>query len=307
MRDRLPIALSSAALVVALFGVTPLGQAADDAARAGMGAAQAIVPLKKKPRVLRGPRGPRGPAGPAGPRGAEGPQGAVGPQGTAGPQGPAGAQGPQGERGLQGERGPEGPPNPNAVNADKLDDLDSTAFLRNGAVAGGRLAGTYPNPSIPANSLTGNDVNEATLGQVPTAATAVNATNAASLGGNAAASYLRAVKFSWTREQNEPGYVTLFNIAGGLRIAAGCDNVAGTDDRLWMVYDTNVDDAWIRAHGYADNNFDMADGPIERQGTDGWRTIVYHAPSGLVVTVAYAAWEDSSTHDCEVHGTAWYG
>ena len=33
-------------------------------------------------------------------------------------------------------------------NADKLDKLDSTAFLRSGAGAGGALAGSYPNPSL---------------------------------------------------------------------------------------------------------------------------------------------------------------
>jgi hypothetical protein len=35
-------------------------------------------------------------------------------------------------------------------NASKLDKLDSTAFQRSGAAAGGALAGTYPNPSIAA-------------------------------------------------------------------------------------------------------------------------------------------------------------
>jgi hypothetical protein len=35
-------------------------------------------------------------------------------------------------------------------NASKLDKLDSTAFQRSGAAAGGALAGSYPNPSIAA-------------------------------------------------------------------------------------------------------------------------------------------------------------
>jgi hypothetical protein len=33
-------------------------------------------------------------------------------------------------------------------NADKLDNLDSAAFVRSGAAAGGELAGNYPNPSL---------------------------------------------------------------------------------------------------------------------------------------------------------------
>jgi Collagen triple helix repeat (20 copies) len=103
VRDRLPIALSSAALIVALFGVTPLGQAAGDAADSSL----ELVGLqaKKKPKVLRGPRGPRGPRGFQGARGVAGPAGAQGPQGAAGPQGPPGAQGPAGTQGPKGEPG----------------------------------------------------------------------------------------------------------------------------------------------------------------------------------------------------------
>lgn len=60
---------------------------------------------------------------------------------------------------------------PSAGNAGLLDGSNSASFLRNGAVAGGRLGGTYPNPTIPANSLTGGDINESSLGQVPNAST----------------------------------------------------------------------------------------------------------------------------------------
>lgn len=44
--------------------------------------------------------------------------------------GPQGAQGAQGAQGPQGIQGPAGAPNPNAVDSDKLDGLDSTAFAR---------------------------------------------------------------------------------------------------------------------------------------------------------------------------------
>jgi hypothetical protein len=71
--------------------------------------------------------------------------------GAVGPQGPKGEPGPPGEQGPPGVTGP----------------------------AGGALTGTYPNPQIASNaigsaqvtddSLTGSDVKEATLGQVPSA------------------------------------------------------------------------------------------------------------------------------------------
>jgi hypothetical protein len=106
LRNRLPIALSSAALVVALLGATPLGHAAGGAAASSL----ELVGLqqKKKPKVLRGPRGPRGPRGLVGPRGAQGLPGPAGAQGAPGAQGDPGPAGPQGPQGPQGAQGPPG-------------------------------------------------------------------------------------------------------------------------------------------------------------------------------------------------------
>jgi hypothetical protein len=113
LRDKIPIALAAAALVVALLGTTPLGQAAGDAADSSL----KLVGIQAKKKPLRGPRGPRGPAGPRGPQGpvgSQGPQGLQGPlgaQGVPGAQGVSGADGatgPKGEKGDTGERGPQG-------------------------------------------------------------------------------------------------------------------------------------------------------------------------------------------------------
>jgi hypothetical protein len=156
MKQRLSLALSAAAFAVALFGVTPLGQATtnvggdalDAAAAPAKAPLQAIGVIKRGPRGprgLRGRPGPPGPAGPIGPTGPAGPKGDTGATGPAGPAGlkgdtgatgPAGPKGDTGATGPQGPQGPEGPPNPNAVsaqNADKLDNLDSTDFFASSA------------------------------------------------------------------------------------------------------------------------------------------------------------------------------
>jgi hypothetical protein len=121
VRARLPLVLSATALVVALFGATPLGHAvvsavpplathaktADYARNAG---AVNGIKASKRPRTgwlvplgkggkfpasvgVAGPAGAQGPAGPAGPAGPKGDAGAKGVSGPSGPGGPPGISG----------------------------------------------------------------------------------------------------------------------------------------------------------------------------------------------------------------------
>lgn len=84
MKQRLHWALTITALVVAVFGVTPLGSAT---VRSAVAAAEAPLHasgvLTRGPRGSRGPRGLRGIPGPRGPKGAEGDQGPQGLPGAA--------------------------------------------------------------------------------------------------------------------------------------------------------------------------------------------------------------------------------
>src|SRR5438552_428757 len=88
MKRSFPIVISITALVVAVLGTTPFGQAAVDGAKVAVAPAkvplQAVGVIKRGPRGKRGLRGPRGPVGPQGPAGS---QGATGPQGVQGPAG----------------------------------------------------------------------------------------------------------------------------------------------------------------------------------------------------------------------------
>jgi hypothetical protein len=73
---RLAVALSAAALLVALLGATPLGNAAQKTVK------QVVRAGKVEKSGARGPRGRRGPRGPRGPRGFQGAPGEKGDPGS---------------------------------------------------------------------------------------------------------------------------------------------------------------------------------------------------------------------------------
>ena len=104
MRHRTSIVLSSVALVVAVLGVTPLGNAA-------VSRIAAVVPFAKQAGNAAKLNGHRSSL-----TGARGTIPVVGKNGKlpaslggVGPQGPAGPAGPKGERGPKGDPGPIGP------------------------------------------------------------------------------------------------------------------------------------------------------------------------------------------------------
>jgi hypothetical protein len=160
MKNRLPLALSIVAVLLALLGWTPLGEAAKVlpfarfAANAGKVNGIKASRTPKAGQLLALDASTKFPASiaPAGKDGKDGKNGSPGPAGPQGPRGPAGPQGPPGSG--TGGGAPSGP-------------------------AGGALKGTYPNPTVAANSigtnevadnsLTGADIDESTLGQVAAA------------------------------------------------------------------------------------------------------------------------------------------
>jgi hypothetical protein len=108
VKQRLPIVLSASAFVLALLGITPIGQSASRYVGTSAHRAAVATGLSRGPRGPRGPRGYRGRVGPQGPKGDPGPGGPAGPQGVQGPQGvpgPQGVQGPKGDPGLLADWG----------------------------------------------------------------------------------------------------------------------------------------------------------------------------------------------------------
>jgi len=134
MRKRLPVILSTAAGVLVLLALSPLGEAtANLIAKPVPRAKLALVArnalrldghtASKHPKAgqipVVGPSGklakaliPSGLAGPAGAKGATGPTGAGGAPGSAGPSGPTGAAGATGATGAAGQAGTAGPQGP---------------------------------------------------------------------------------------------------------------------------------------------------------------------------------------------------
>ncbi len=110
MKNRLPIVLSTTALVVAVFGITPLGHATSNIAQTHFAKSANFLRGKApsvaaKPNTIVQRNGKGQIVGIPVARGAQGAAGAPGPAGPAGPGGPAGPP---------GATGPPGAPNPNA-------------------------------------------------------------------------------------------------------------------------------------------------------------------------------------------------
>jgi hypothetical protein len=136
MQNRLPVVLSATALLVAVFGATPLGHAAGRAIHAvppfaktasfakfagnasklngrksTLGGAPGTIPVVGKNGKLPtsiGAVGPQGAQGPPGPKGLTGLTGPAGLKGATGPAGPPGTPGSPGAAGLQGPPGISG-------------------------------------------------------------------------------------------------------------------------------------------------------------------------------------------------------
>jgi hypothetical protein len=110
MKNRLPVVLSATALVVAVLGVTPVGQATSNVIQThfarnanflrgnapSVKAGKGKIPVANKAGKLDKSWGAVGARGPAGPPGANGANGANGAPGAQGPPGPPGGQGPPG-------------------------------------------------------------------------------------------------------------------------------------------------------------------------------------------------------------------
>ena len=145
MRERLPLVLSACALLVAVFGATPLGHAAGRAihtvppfaTRAGFAKLAGTADNSKR---LAGHKASLVPlAGSIPVVGANGKLSAS--LGAVGPQGPAGPAGPKGNKGDKGDKGDPGTSGYEIVTASTASNLDTTKSITVPCPAGKKAVG----------------------------------------------------------------------------------------------------------------------------------------------------------------------
>lgn len=193
----------------------------------------------------------------------------------------------------------------------------ATGKLRGGAVKGGKLANNAVNSDkVADNSLTGADIDEGSLGKVPSAANADNANTANSA--NAANSAANADKVNGmnvrrislrTGQHPSPTRIPIVSLEG-LTLRAQCwSSLPGHDagTALTVTANTDTDGSYIRGlpNTVADYDFNVSETHHVKvqSDNDGAGVLVYRNPSGAVVTVTLAYHEVARDPNCELYGT----
>jgi hypothetical protein len=193
-------------------------------------------------------------------------------------------------------------------------------YVNTGEAAGGDLSGPHGNLQIRSDVVTGSEVDEGTLGEVPTAdqaseagfaqnaGNAATATNAHNVDGNSVATFNFNANLS-----SSPSLTTMFTL-GGLTVKARCFNPDIGDSRLDVTARTNTDDSYFRSSvGNSDPDFDIAQEDMEviaANTSDLNGIMVYRRGSNtalnaqvVVVTFGYETFP-STGNDCQFHGVA---
>jgi hypothetical protein len=191
-------------------------------------------------------------------------------------------------------------------------------YLNTGEAAGGDLSGPHGNLQIRPNRVTGAEVDEGSLGEVPSAdqaweagfaqnaGNAATATNAANVDGSS------IITFNFNKNGESPTPLTTLFTVGGLGLSASC--LAGTSATLRVRARTDTNDSYFRTSvGTSDADFDTAENNFivfDANTSDQNGTMVYRqgSSSGLnagvvVVTFGYET-NPSTGNDCQLAGAA---
>ncbi len=150
---------------------------------------------------------------------------------------------------------------------------------------------------IKVNTLTGNEINESTLGTVPRASAATHADTASTVGGVSLKGFHYQTIFSGGKQ-------TLFSLEG-LTLTATCSS--GRVDAQTSVDNSYISSSWVTpggvSAGASDTDFDVADGAFLVNTTTAAETgtVEYVRPDGGRVSVSLQA---DMASNCTVSGHA---
>lgn len=159
-----------------------------------------------------------------------------------------------------------------------------TKQLKANAVTTAKIKkGAITSQKIKDNAVTGAKVNEATLGQVPSAASAATATTAGSVNGVSVTKILER-SVGGTAEKD------VFN-NGHLRVTFACDGAGNITVNAYTLSDNASIESYGNSSDTTEDDFDISDNPLTISESDEERDIVYADESGNVVALQYLAEE----------------
>jgi hypothetical protein len=203
-------------------------------------------------------------------------------------------------------------PGSNGVNSgDIKNNSVKSADVKNNGLTGKDIRnGRVGSADVKNNGLTGTDINEGSLGQVPSAAAADTATNAINAGNAATVGGNRVARFRYTSAASTTE-TELFNV-GGFRLVASCPGGVPALD-LYTANDNSQFGFHYRDHaagtseGLANGVFDVGDSPdaVENALLSATANGVLTGPNGVVTVSMY--FNDNlpgGDAGCTVSGTA---
>lgn len=153
----------------------------------------------------------------------------------------------------------------------------TSAKLKNNAVT---------TKKIKNNAVNGTKVNEATLGEVPSAASATTAGNAGTVNGIAVTKLLE-------RSAGGTAEKDIFN-NGHLRITFACDGGGNVEIKAYTLSDHAAINSYGTSSDTDNGDFNIADNPETISESDEERDLVYTDESGNVVALQYLVYENRS-------------
>lgn len=168
-----------------------------------------------------------------------------------------------------------------------------TKQLKKNAVTAAKIKNNaVTTEKIKNDAVNGAKVNESTLGQVPSAATAGTAASAGTAGTAATATKVNGVAVNKFSERSAGGTEEKEVFGNGhLRVTVSCDGVGNITVRAFTLSDHASIESYGNSTDTDDDDFNIADNPKVISASDEQRDVVYADEGGNLVSLSYLAEE----------------